>query len=445
MDIKEKAKMFAIQAHMGQIRKSEPDKPMIVHPISVGQLLESFGYDDNVVAAGFLHDVVEDTKYTIKDIEREFGKDIATLVMGASEPDKSLSWEDRKKHTIEETKKLPFRNKLVICADKINNLEDLFLKFEKNGNRDFSAFKRGEESQRWYYTNIYESLISGENKELPIFKRLKEILDKVFYEKEDLFLRDIVFVDNQDYYKKLKQLHAQKIELQRLKALVTLSKPFVIEFSGTPRTGKTTLINNLYDFFKKGGFDVFLIEEFTTSKYYKENLKNKLDKIGLADRNIAIIEEVYKQLQNAISSEKEIILIDRSINDRQIWNYIMLIQGDMTEEQYLATRDKYSKISKQLIDFLVITYADSLVSLRRDYTSSLALEKRSFLNQENIDQYNSCLNSLQGLFADSIDSYILLDTSNIGIKDVSTEVTSQILSTMRKKYIKDFKKKYDLK
>ena len=445
MDIKEKAKMFAIQAHMGQIRKSEPDKPMIVHPISVGQLLESFGYDDNVVAAGFLHDVVEDTKYTIKDIEREFGKDIATLVMGASEPDKSLSWEDRKKHTIEETKKIPFRNKLVICTDKINNLEDLFLKFEKNGNRDFSAFKRGEESQRWYYTNIYESLISGENKELPIFKRLKEILDKVFYEKEDLFLRDIVFVDNQDYYKKLKQLHAQKIELQRLKALVTLSKPFVIEFSGTPRTGKTTLINNLYDFFKKGGFDVFLIEEFTTSKYYKENLKNKLDKIGLADRNIAIIEEVYKQLQNAISSEKEIILIDRSINDRQIWNYRMLIQGDMTEEQYLATRDKYSKISKQLIDFLVITYADSLVSLRRDYTSSLALEKRSFLNQENIDQYNSCLNSLQGLFADSIDSYILLDTSNIGIKDVSTEVTSQILSTMRKKYIKDFKKKYDLK
>lgn len=37
---------------------------MIMHPISVGVLLESFGYDDNVVAAGYLHDVVEDTKYT---------------------------------------------------------------------------------------------------------------------------------------------------------------------------------------------------------------------------------------------------------------------------------------------------------------------------------------------------------------------------------------------
>ncbi len=445
MDIKEKAKIFAIQAHMGQVRKSEPDKPMIIHPIGVGKLLESFGYDDNVVAAGYLHDVVEDTKYSIEDIEREFGKDIATLVMGASEPDKSLSWEERKKHTIEETKNLPLRNKLVICADKINNLEDLFLKFEKSGKRDFSAFKRGEESQSWYYTNIYESLIFGEDKELPIFLKLKDILDKVFYKKEDLFLKDTIFVDNQDYYAKLKQLHAMKIELQKLKSLVTLPKPFVIEFSGTPRTGKTTIINNLYDFFKKGGFDVSLIEEFTTSKYYKENLKKEFDKMGLADSNIAITDEVYKQLQTALSSSKEIILIDRSINDRQIWNYRRFIRGDMSKEQYLMTREKYSQISKELIDFLVITYADSLISLKRDYISSLALEKRRFLNQENIDEYNNCLNSLQTLFSNSVDSYILFDTSNTSINDTSIEIASQILPVMRKKYIKAFQQKYNLK
>lgn len=444
MDIKEKARLFAIQAHMGQVRKSEPDKPMIMHPIGVGQLLESFGYDDNVVAAGYLHDVVEDTKYTILDIEKEFGKDIADLVMGASEPNKSLSWEDRKRHTIEEAKKLPLRNKLVICADKINNLEDLFLKFEKSGNRDFSAFKRGEESQKWYYTSIYESLISGENKDLPIFLRLKDILNKVFYKKENLFLKDTIFVDNQDYYAKLRKLHAGKIELQRLKSLVTLPKPFVIEFTGTPRTGKTTTINNLYDFFKKGGFDVSLVEEFTTSKYYKEELRSKFDSMSYSDRDLAIFEEIYKQLQNAILTKKDLILIDRSLNDRQIWNYRRLVRGDMPEDLYLNAREKYSNLSKQLIDFLVVTYADSLTSLRRDYTSSLALEQRSFLNQENIDEYNNGLNSLQGLFADSVDSYMLLDTSNMDMNDVSVEVTSQILPVIRKRYIKTFQQKYSL-
>lgn len=445
MDIKEKAKLFAINAHMGQVRKSEPDKPMIIHPISVGQLLESLGYDDNVVAAGYLHDVIEDTKYTSKDIEKEFGQDIACLVNSASEPDKSLSWEERKRHTIAQTKNLPLRNKAVICADKISNLEDLFLKFEKSGIRDFSPFKKGEEDQKWYYTSIYESLITNEDQNLPIFIKLKDILDKVFNKKEDLFLKDVIFNDNQDYYAKLKKLHAQKIELQHLKSLCSLTKPFVIEFSGTPRTGKTTTINNLYDFFKKGGFNVSLIEEFTTSKYYKEHFKKEFDQMNLGDGNIAILEEVHKQLEETLSQDQDIVLIDRSINDRQIWNYRRFLRGDMSDSQYHTNRDKYSKISKDLIDFLVITYANPLTSLKRDYLSSLALEKRNFLNQQNIEEFNNSIHPLLILFFESVDAMILLNTSDMSLSDVSIEVASQVMPVMRKKYIDSFRKKYDLK
>lgn len=51
-------------------------------------LLEEYGYDEPVVVAGYLHDVVEDTKYTIEDIKREFGNEVANLVMGALESDK---------------------------------------------------------------------------------------------------------------------------------------------------------------------------------------------------------------------------------------------------------------------------------------------------------------------------------------------------------------------
>ena len=445
MDIKEKAKLFAIKAHMGQIRKREPDKPMIMHPIGVGELLESFGFDDNVVAAGYLHDVVEDTSYTIKDIEKKFGEDIASLVLGATEPDKSLSWEERKRHTIQEAKKISLRNKAVICADKINNLEDLYLKFEKSGERDFSAFKKGEEFQKWYYTSIYESLIFGEDKNLPMFVRLKDIIDKVFYKKEDTFLKNIIFADHQNYYAKLKRLHAMKMELQKLKKLALLQKPFVIEFSGTPRTGKTTIINNLYDFFKKGDFDVSLIEEFTTSKYYKEKLKKEFSKLSVEDRNLKIIDEVYNELKSALSTEKDIILIDRSINDRQIWNYEKFIYGDMKEEKYVTTRDRYAKISKELIDFLVITYADPLRSLKRDYVSSFELEPRSFLNQKNIKDYNNSLHSLSNLFENSVNSYACIDTSNKSIHDVTVEVSMQILPVMRKRYLDSFKQKYNVK
>lgn len=445
IDIKEQAKLFAIKAHQGQVRKNEPDKPMIMHPISVGMLLEEYGYDNHVIAAGYLHDVIEDTKYTKEDLKKEFGEDITNLVITASEPDKSLSWEERKKHTIKETKTLSLRNKAVICADKINNLEDLYLKFEKSGKRDFSAFNKGEEYQKWYYTSIYNSLIENTNPNLPIFKRLKEVLDRVFTTQENKFLQEIIFSENKDYYEKLKRLHAQKQELKRLKTICNLSKPFIIEFTGTPRTGKTTTINNLYDFFKKGSFDIAIIEEFTTSKYYKNEFKQKLKGLNQEEANLKILEEVRKQLEQAITTKKDIILIDRSINDRQIWNHRRYQNQDMTKEKYLETRDKYSKISKELIDFLVITYADALTSLKRDYNSSLALEERSFLNIKNIEEYNQSLKDVKDLLIESVDTYCFIDTTTNNMNNVSLEVASKIMPAIRKRYIKTFKEQYKVK
>lgn len=443
MNIKEEAKNFAINAHMGQVRKNEPDKPMIIHPIGVAMLLEQYGYDDNVVAAGYLHDVVEDTPYTIEDIERYFGEDIKRLVMNASEPDKSLSWEERKMHTINNTKHLPLRNKLIICADKINNLEDIMIKFQKTGERDFSRFKRGEEKQKWYYTNIYKSLIYNEDENLEIFKRLKNTIDIVYENKEDIYLKDTIYGDNKEYYDKLKKLHAEKMELQKLRSLCTLTKPYVIEFMGTPRTGKTTAINNLYDFFKKGGFNVSLIDEFTTSKRYKEELKNNFSKLNTLERNIKIAEYVSEELMEEATKRNDIIIVDRSINDRQVWNYRIYNRKDMDEDIYLQLRDKYSQISKVLIDYLVITYTDPLTSLKRDYNGSLALEERSFLNTNNISEYNKCLNDIEDVLKISTKNRIKLDTTDMSLNDISVKVASNIMPEIRNQYVKTLNKKYN--
>lgn len=310
--------------------------------------------------------------------------------------------------------------------------------------RDFSSFKRGEDKQKWYYTNMYESLIYGEDENLPIFKRLKNVLDIVFYEKEDSYLKDTIFDDNIGFYENLKKLHAQKEELKKLKSLCTLQKPFVIEFCGTPRTAKTTTINNLYDFFKKGGFKITIIEEFTTSKYYKEVFKEKYKDVSSLNLHLAIIEEVTNLLEEAINSGYDIILIDRSINDRQIWNYRTFVKGNMSKEKYQEIKEKYSVISRKLIDFLVVTYATPLVSLKRDYNSSLALEKRNFLNFDNLVEYNDALKNLEELFKSSVEEYELLDTTSMNMSDVSVEIASKIMPVMRKKYIEEFKKKYNL-
>ena len=442
MEIVEEAKKFAIMAHKGQVRKSEVDKPFIIHPVGVAKILEEYGLDEHVIAAGYLHDVVEDTKYTIQDIRTNFGDDIANLVYTATEPDKSLSWEERKQHTINTTKGLNYRNKAVICADKIHNLESLMILFGKTGRMDFSKFKRGLEEQRWYYTEVYKSIVNGENPDLPMFKRLKNAIDVVFNDKEDAYLKDVVFEDNPKYYQKLKSLHASKLELEQLKTYSSLDRPFIIEFTGTPRTGKTSTISSLYDFFKKGGFNIKVIEEFTSSKYYKEEFRKKLQNLDTADFNLAIMEKVGEQLKSASASDNDIVIIDRSISDRQIWNMIRLMKKEMFKWQYDKARTQYIDDASNLIDYLVILYADAITALKRDYNAHLSLEQRNFLNEGNLKDFNDALARSEELLFDTVHDVSFIDTAYSSIQDTSVMVASDVMPIIRKRYLDSFKKKY---
>ncbi len=76
----EKALNFAIKAHEGQKRKSGED--YVVHPILVAIITSFFNKDEDMVTAAVLHDIVEDTPYTIEYIKKEFGDSIANLVEG---------------------------------------------------------------------------------------------------------------------------------------------------------------------------------------------------------------------------------------------------------------------------------------------------------------------------------------------------------------------------
>ncbi|MEE3343243.1 MAG: HD domain-containing protein [Bacilli bacterium] len=210
MNVRVMALKYAIKAFWGQVRKAEPEKDSVLHSLDVAKKLEEYGFDDNVIAAGYLHDVVEDTDYTIEDIRNVFGDDIASLVEGATEEDKSLSWEERKQGTIDRIKNLDLRHKAVVACDKISNTEDLLYLFGRNGKEDYSAFSRGRDKKLWYWEGVYKSLIFNQDKNLSMFKKLRNNIDSIFYNKNknydviDYKKMELVklysFIDNKKYY-----------------------------------------------------------------------------------------------------------------------------------------------------------------------------------------------------------------------------------------------------
>lgn len=76
----ERAIAFATEAHKNQKRRS--GEPYIVHPLLVSCIVAHFGGDEVMVCAALLHDVVEDTDYTLEDVKKNYGEDVASLVDG---------------------------------------------------------------------------------------------------------------------------------------------------------------------------------------------------------------------------------------------------------------------------------------------------------------------------------------------------------------------------
>ncbi len=179
MDLVEKALQTASKSHEGQYRKNT-DIPYITHPVAVGMMLLKAGYSDDIVAAGILHDTVEDTALTLEDIEKEFGANIAELVGGSSEPDKSLPWKDRKEHTIEYLKTASEEIRAVVCADKLHNIRSIIRDHEMVGEEVWKRFNAGKEQQKWYYINVVGSL--GTQSNFTLLEELRNEVDKLFGE-----------------------------------------------------------------------------------------------------------------------------------------------------------------------------------------------------------------------------------------------------------------------
>ncbi len=128
LDVLARAYRFSEVSHQGQQRAS--GEPYLSHPLEVASLLVDFKMDVTTVTAGLLHDVLEDTKATKDELEREFGREIADLVDGVTKLGK-LAFSSREERQAENFRKMlvamarDLRVLMIKLADRLHNMRTL--------------------------------------------------------------------------------------------------------------------------------------------------------------------------------------------------------------------------------------------------------------------------------------------------------------------------------
>lgn len=167
---------LAAKAHNGQRRKIS-GAPYIVHPLSVGLILARLGASEEVIIAGILHDVLEDSKMRglEKVISEKFGEKVFQMVKDVTE-NKELPWEERKRLALEHIPGISKDALLMKSADVLNNMTDLVFHVQTKGKEVFRAFNAPEEKQLERYAKVI-AMLEKTWKENPLLSELKIVLE----------------------------------------------------------------------------------------------------------------------------------------------------------------------------------------------------------------------------------------------------------------------------
>lgn len=188
-DLASKAKEFAYKAHDGQTRKGKL-APFTDHLDMVVEIIKGLTSNDELIAAAWLHDTVEDTDVTIDEIYENFGPIVGRYVEIESEDkmpsmSENTSWKARKDDQIARMSALEGTDKLVYMitlSDKLANLREMNEDYKILGDKLWEKFNnQNPNDHKWYYSTMGSlTLRLPEIKGTKESKELNAIIDELF-------------------------------------------------------------------------------------------------------------------------------------------------------------------------------------------------------------------------------------------------------------------------
>jgi (p)ppGpp synthase/HD superfamily hydrolase len=168
--------------HAGQTRKGS-DIPYFEHAAAVAMILDRAGFDEDVVVAGLLHDVVEDTEATFEEVAALFGPVVDTIVRACSEvkhdaQGRKRPWIDRKRDHLAALCGADASARAVILADKLHNLTCIEVDLAE-GRPVWGQFNAERAQVLWYYRATIDACATDDPRVEALAVACREVLGRI--------------------------------------------------------------------------------------------------------------------------------------------------------------------------------------------------------------------------------------------------------------------------
>lgn len=164
----EQAIRAAAVLHHHETRKGSMPYPYITHLYSVATMLADYTTDEDVIVAGLLHDTIENTDYTLAELEEDFGGRVAEIVSALTEPltqnGQKLSWAERKRMYAKQLKIGPIESVMIAAADKTHNFRCSVEEYFEDHNRFLQDFGKNLSERLEVYqviSNVINNRLEG--------------------------------------------------------------------------------------------------------------------------------------------------------------------------------------------------------------------------------------------------------------------------------------------
>lgn len=222
----------------------------------------------------------------------------------------------------------------------------------------------------------------------------------------------------------IKELEDKAASILKEKRAHIPRRPIIIEFCGTPKSGKTTCINALNIFLKRNGFKTYLLAERASVCPITDKHNPRFNLWTVC---AAIAETLYVCTEK--NKELDVIILDRGIFDALCWFEWLYSEERLNKEDFISISNFLTKNSCiPTLDIVYIFDVNSEESMKREYANLLTNKNGSIMNKKTLCAFSESIQRTIEKFNTSFSKIKEINTTEKSPNDVNYEVTSETLS-----------------